>query len=73
MPAGLGVFGGVAVRGGIAAQRSAARLTGAEVDPARPNIHALLAAARLGMLDVGYRIDVRHRLLKPWGSPLESS
>ena len=46
------VLARMAVRGRIAAQGDSARLTRSQVNPGRLDFHALLALARLRMLDV---------------------
>lgn len=51
MAAGVRVFGGVAVRGAVAAAGAAAFLTGSQVNPARADLHAILALAALRLFD----------------------
>src|SRR5262245_10496059 len=59
MTRGAGVLRRVAVRRGIAAARRAARLAGAQVNPARADLHALLTFVCLGGANVFHRVDVR--------------
>jgi hypothetical protein len=54
-----GVLAGVAVGGGVAAQRDAAGLAGPQVHPRRARFRALFALVRLGSLDGLDGIDVR--------------
>ena len=52
------VFAGVPVRRTVAAERHATRLAGAQMDPTRADLHALLALAVSGRLDRSNGIDV---------------
>jgi hypothetical protein len=61
MTAGPKVCAGVAIGRGIATPRAAARLAGAEVHPARPNLDTVLTLVRPGGLDVGDAAQVRAR------------
>jgi hypothetical protein len=45
------VFASVTVRRAIAAERNVACLAGAQMDPVRTNLHALLACAALRLFD----------------------
>jgi hypothetical protein len=51
MPGGVGMFAGVTVRRAVAAERNAARLTSAQMDPLCADLHALLAFAALRLFD----------------------
>ena len=51
MPAGARVLAGVAVGGAVAAQRRAALLAGAQMDPLRPDLHTLRALASVRKFD----------------------
>src|SRR5262249_13165599 len=50
--------GRVLVRRGVAAQRDAALLAGAQLDPAGADLHALRALAALGLFDALDRFDM---------------
>ena len=58
MAARTSVLGGVAVRGGITAERRAASLARTQMDPARADFDAFLALVVLCVLDAGDAVDV---------------
>jgi len=51
MPGCVRVFSGVTIWRAVAAERNAARLTGAQMNPVRPDLHALLAFPALRLFD----------------------
>ena len=51
MPGSVGMFAGVTIRRAVAAERNAARLTSAQMNPVRPDLHALLAFPALRLFD----------------------
>ncbi len=59
MAAGARVFTRMAIRGGVAAQRCAAALTGAEMYPGGSDLGALLALPALRPFDVADCANVR--------------
>jgi hypothetical protein len=59
MPGPVVVLGHVLMRGRVAAQRSAAGLTGAEMDPGSANFDAFFAHLFLGVLQLFYLLHMR--------------
>ena len=58
MAGGVGMLGGMAIRRRIAAQRSIAFLTGAQVDPRSSDLHALLALSPARVFNLMNRGDM---------------
>ena len=58
MTDGAGVLAGVLMRRTIAAERHAADLAGAQMNPGRADLDALGAFAALRLFDRGDRVDV---------------
>ena len=59
MPGCVRVFAGVTIWRAVAAERHAARLAGAQMNPVRTGLHAFLADPALRVLDAGDVADVR--------------
>jgi hypothetical protein len=59
MPARVRVFAGVPVRRAVATERDATRLARAQVNPARPDLHAFFAFTALRMFDVNDCVEMR--------------
>ena len=59
MPAGVRVLAGVLVRRAVATKRDAACLAGAQMHPARADLHAFFAFAALRMFNGFNRIQMR--------------
>ncbi len=56
------MLAGVPIRRGVAAERDSAALTGAQVDPPRPELHAFLARVLFGGFELFDRVDVLARV-----------
>src|SRR5207244_6618479 len=61
MAAGARVLRGMLVRRAVAAARAAALLAGAQMEPARADLHALLALVPFGLFDGVDRFDMGAR------------
>jgi len=59
MPDRAGVFCSVAIRGAVAAERFTALLTGAQVDPLSPDLHAFVTLLAFGPFDCFYGLHMR--------------
>jgi hypothetical protein len=59
MPAGVRVFAGVPIRRAVATERDATRLAGAQVNPARADLHAFFAFTTLRMFDLSDCVEMR--------------